>query len=96
MPPAKALPPPTEGELVSIANLEGWAQLAFKGYKTLNRIQSRIFNTAYKSNENILVCAPTGVREPKSLRCYSSPPPFPPPPPFATDPDGAPPTLTFC
>ena len=33
-----------------------------QGYKTLNRIQSRIFNTAYGSNENILVCAPTGER----------------------------------
>jgi malate/lactate dehydrogenase len=31
-----------------------------QGYKTLNRIQSRIFTTAYTSNENILVCAPTG------------------------------------
>jgi hypothetical protein len=31
-----------------------------QGYKTLNRIQSRIFNTAYRSNENVLVCAPTG------------------------------------
>lgn len=35
-------------------------QLAFPGYKSLNRIQSRIFKTAYTSNENILVCAPTG------------------------------------
>lgn len=33
-----------------------------QGYKTLNRIQSRIFNAAYNSNENLLVCAPTGVR----------------------------------
>lgn len=33
-----------------------------QGYKTLNRIQSRIFNAAYNSNENLLVCAPTGMR----------------------------------
>lgn len=32
-----------------------------QGYKTLNRIQSRIFNAAYNSNENLLVCAPTGM-----------------------------------
>jgi replicative superfamily II helicase len=32
-----------------------------QGYKTLNRIQSRIFRTAYHSNENLLVCAPTGA-----------------------------------
>lgn len=39
-----------------------WAQLAFAGYKTLNRIQSRIYRTAFASNENMLVCAPTGAR----------------------------------
>ena len=37
-----------------------WAQLAFSGYKTLNRIQSRIYTTAFTSNQNMLVCAPTG------------------------------------
>jgi len=31
------------------------------GYKSLNRIQSRIFEKAYKSNENLLICAPTGA-----------------------------------
>jgi hypothetical protein len=36
-------------------------KVAFSGYKTLNRIQSRIFRTAYTSNENMLVCAPTGM-----------------------------------
>jgi len=29
--------------------------------KSLNRIQSVVFDTAYKSNENLLVCAPTGA-----------------------------------
>ena len=29
--------------------------------RTLNRIQSRIYHTAFHSNENILVCAPTGA-----------------------------------
>ena len=32
-----------EEQLVDIAALEPWARTAFKGYKTLNRIQSRIF-----------------------------------------------------
>ena len=27
----------------------------------MNRIQSRIFEKAYKSNENLLICAPTGA-----------------------------------
>ncbi|CAL2258180.1 unnamed protein product [Prunus armeniaca] len=38
-----------------------FAQAAFRGYKSLNRIQSRIFRTVYYTNENILVCAPTGA-----------------------------------
>lgn len=29
--------------------------------RTLNRIQSRIYPTAFSSNENMLVCAPTGA-----------------------------------
>jgi hypothetical protein len=43
-------------EQVKISELEDFVQLAFEGYKTLNRIQSRIFSTAWGSNENILVC----------------------------------------
>ena len=30
-------------------------------YRSLNRIQSRIFQTAFTSNQNLLVCAPTGA-----------------------------------
>ena len=32
-----------------------------QGYVTLNRIQSIVYPTAYKTNENMLVCAPTGA-----------------------------------
>ena len=35
--------------------------MAFKNTKHLNRIQSVVFETAYKSNENLLICAPTGA-----------------------------------
>ena len=35
--------------------------MAFKSTKYLNRIQSVVFETAYKSNENLLICAPTGA-----------------------------------
>ena len=35
--------------------------MAFKNTKCLNRIQSVVFETAYKSNENLLICAPTGA-----------------------------------
>ncbi|CAK0786311.1 hypothetical protein CVIRNUC_009524 [Coccomyxa viridis] len=47
--------------LVPIEEMEPWAQSAFKGFKSLNRIQSRIYHTAFHSNENVLVCAPTGA-----------------------------------
>lgn len=51
-----------EGERsVAIEELDEWAQPAFKGIQLLNRIQSRIFPTAYHTNENLLVCAPTGA-----------------------------------
>lgn len=48
MPAATGLPPPGPDELVPISSLEPWAQAAFPGYKTLNRIQSRIFPTAFQ------------------------------------------------
>ena len=37
------------------------AQMAFGGIKRLNVIQSKVFPTAYHSNENMLICAPTGA-----------------------------------
>lgn len=55
-----SLPPSTE-KRVLISDLPSWAQKAFQGYDSLNRIQSRIFPTAFQSNENVLVCAPTGA-----------------------------------
>lgn len=36
-------------------------QITFKGIKELNRIQTVVFPTAYYSNENLLICAPTGA-----------------------------------
>lgn len=36
-------------------------QIAFKGTKELNRIQTVVFPAAYKTNENLLICAPTGA-----------------------------------
>ncbi|QDZ24777.1 Sec63 domain-containing protein [Chloropicon primus] len=59
--PAQKNDPGANEPRVQISELEKWAQLAFKGYKELNRIQSKIFHTAYFSNENLLVCAPTGA-----------------------------------
>mmetsp|Transcript_13654 Transcript_13654/g.49673 ORF Transcript_13654/g.49673 Transcript_13654/m.49673 type:complete len:2207 (-) Transcript_13654:489-7109(-) len=61
IPAAAPSQPRHDEELVPISRMENFAQLAFKGYKSLNRIQSRIYETGYYSNENLLVCAPTGA-----------------------------------
>ncbi|KAL4585309.1 hypothetical protein LXL04_009927 [Taraxacum kok-saghyz] len=49
--------------LIEIKELDEFAQAAFQGYKSLNFIQSRIFQTTYYTNEKNLVCAPTGARK---------------------------------
>ena len=49
-------------KLVSISSLPQWARSAFPSYMThLNRIQSKLYKTAYVSPQNLLVCAPTGA-----------------------------------
>ncbi|KAA8541028.1 hypothetical protein F0562_024834 [Nyssa sinensis] len=61
IPPTPTAPMKPGEKLIEIKELDDFAQAAFHGYKSLNRIQSRIFQTTYYSNENILVCAPTGA-----------------------------------
>ncbi|KAJ7578996.1 putative RNA helicase [Mycena floridula] len=61
------VPPPAKKEmeasesLVPIASLPSWAQKAFKSTQNLNRIQSKVFPTAFNTDENMLICAPTGA-----------------------------------
>jgi activating signal cointegrator complex subunit 3 len=47
--------------LVSISGMDPMAQKAFQGIDKLNRLQSELYEAAYRSNENLLVCAPTGA-----------------------------------
>ncbi|XP_074372527.1 DExH-box ATP-dependent RNA helicase DExH14 isoform X1 [Apium graveolens] len=61
IPPTQTAPMKPGEKLIEIKELDDFAQAAFQGYKSLNRIQSRIFQTTYYTNENILVCAPTGA-----------------------------------
>ena len=44
-----------------ISSLPQFAQLAFGGVQSLNQLQSAVVETALHSNENMLVCAPTGA-----------------------------------
>ena len=46
---------------IEISSLDEFAQRAFKNYKHLNRVQSIVFPIVYKTNENLLICAPTGA-----------------------------------
>ncbi|KAJ3568402.1 hypothetical protein NPX13_g6430 [Xylaria arbuscula] len=48
-------------KLVNISDMDGLCRSTFKGYKTLNRMQSLVHPVAYKSSENMLICAPTGA-----------------------------------
>ncbi|KAF4360857.1 hypothetical protein G4B88_000712 [Cannabis sativa] len=61
IPPTPAAQMKPGEKLIEIKELDDFAQAAFRGYKSLNRIQSRIYQTVYYTNENILVCAPTGA-----------------------------------
>ena len=48
-------------KLIKIADMPDWAQPAFKGMKELNRVQSKVYETALFKADNILLCAPTGA-----------------------------------
>lgn len=45
--------------LKPISSLPSWSQPAFDTYRSLNRIQSRLCDTALHTDENLLLCAPT-------------------------------------
>ncbi|CAG2058052.1 unnamed protein product, partial [Timema podura] len=61
IPVSEQAPVNVGNKLVSISSLDEIGQMAFHGVKSLNRIQSVVFDTAYHTNENLLICAPTGA-----------------------------------
>lgn len=61
IPPNEPMPVGFEEKPVYISEIDEIGQLVFKGMKRLNRIQSIVFETAYNTNENLLICAPTGA-----------------------------------
>lgn len=48
-------------KLIEISDMDGLCKRTFKGYQSLNRMQSLVYPVAYKTNENMLICAPTGA-----------------------------------
>ena len=49
--------------MLPISTLPDWAQEAFPKTETttFNRIQSKIYNQAFETDNNLLICAPTGA-----------------------------------
>ncbi|GKF56459.1 DExH-box ATP-dependent RNA helicase DExH12-like protein, partial [Tanacetum coccineum] len=48
-------------KLALIKNMPSWAQHAFEGMTELNKVQSRVYETALFKADNILLSAPTGA-----------------------------------
>jgi pre-mRNA-splicing helicase BRR2 len=61
VPALKPKPLDPNDKLIKIYDMPDWAQPAFKGMKELNRVQSRVYETALSKADNILLCAPTGA-----------------------------------
>lgn len=60
--PALKPKPFEDGEkLMPIEELPEFARNAFHGYKSLNRIQSKLCQSALMTDEHLLLCAPTGA-----------------------------------
>jgi pre-mRNA-splicing helicase BRR2 len=60
VPAVKSVPNKDE-VLVAVKDMPSWTQTAFKGMDKLNRIQSKMYEVALKTSENLLLCAPTGA-----------------------------------
>ncbi|CAB3404822.1 unnamed protein product [Caenorhabditis bovis] len=60
------VPPPQRQDIdkiqhVYIKDMDELGKKGFAGYEKLNVIQSIVFEQAYKTKENLLICAPTGA-----------------------------------
>ncbi|CAD6196952.1 unnamed protein product, partial [Caenorhabditis auriculariae] len=63
---AVTVPAPSQSDLghiehVYVKDMDDLGRLGFKGFEKLNVIQSIVFEQAYKTKENLLICAPTGA-----------------------------------
>ncbi|CAK8540099.1 unnamed protein product [Lathyrus sativus] len=61
VPSLKAKPLDPNEKLLKISAMPDWAQPAFKGMTQLNRVQSKVYETALFKPDNLLLCAPTGA-----------------------------------
>ncbi|KVH95384.1 AAA+ ATPase domain-containing protein, partial [Cynara cardunculus var. scolymus] len=61
VPALKPKPLAADEKLVKISAMPSWAQPAFEGMSQLNRVQSKVYETALFKADNLLLCAPTGA-----------------------------------
>uniref|UniRef100_A0A8C4RBC9 Activating signal cointegrator 1 complex subunit 3 n=1 Tax=Eptatretus burgeri TaxID=7764 RepID=A0A8C4RBC9_EPTBU len=61
VPALKARPFASDESLMPVEHVMRYAQVAFESYKTLNRIQSKLYRAAMETDQNLLLCAPTGA-----------------------------------
>jgi pre-mRNA-splicing helicase BRR2 len=61
VPALRATPYESAEKIVKISDMPEWAQPAFAGMTQLNRVQSKVYDTALFKPDNILLCAPTGA-----------------------------------
>eukprot|EP00178_Gracilaria_changii_P024479 TRINITY_DN737_c0_g1_i1.p1 TRINITY_DN737_c0_g1~~TRINITY_DN737_c0_g1_i1.p1 ORF type:complete len:2198 (-),score=297.01 TRINITY_DN737_c0_g1_i1:5150-11743(-) len=48
-------------KLIQVSHMPEWARSAFSNTQQLNRVQSQVYPCAFGSDENMLLCAPTGA-----------------------------------
>ena len=48
-------------QLLNISDLDDICQVTFSKYQTLNKMQTLVYPVCYETNENMLICAPTGA-----------------------------------
>ena len=61
VPPSSAMPMRADERIIDVREMDPICQGAFRKYERLNRLQSAVYPQAYGTNENLLVCAPTGA-----------------------------------
>ncbi|KAI0234175.1 putative steryl acetyl hydrolase mug81 [Massospora cicadina] len=61
IPITKRAPTRSNEKLVTLDMMDSLCKGSFKGYASLNRVQSIVYPVAYHTNENMLLCAPTGA-----------------------------------
>ncbi|KAF9970658.1 activating signal cointegrator 1 complex subunit [Actinomortierella ambigua] len=61
IPISKVAPKRVTERTILISEMDTMCRMTFEAYTSLNRIQSIVYPIAYGTNENLLMCAPTGA-----------------------------------